>query len=548
MKYLSMFIAFLILFSLVRLLGELATPNSTSAYFAPVSMTQMPPLNPLNLSSSANNIVFLPLMIISNLPALPTATPTPTQTPTPTPTSTPSPTQTQPPTLTPTPTATVGFPEVSDAIYQQNRDVSAVIIPASSCTRVSSSPILVGDFIVWGMYDTLNNCTPHSPYYLSVLGYNLQTGRVYEMAQSGSSEATLLVQPEAELVFQNVVFGNSTVLALNASTFQIEYHVPQGFNVTSDASGVYLNGLYYFGTINPPGGMCQNPINPNCGGIFALDANGNLVHSLNLEDGFRSWIGAGLTTDGQFIYAGGAEQFLGDSDDQFLYGCSVVKLDLQLNILAYFDPGDEGCHSSGVGQNDEDAVAGEVVIAGDGSLWAVFTHSVDSRNMFAMYHLDANLQPMCVFELQGGPLPMAGYYQAPTIDANGNVYVNISPEGVGQNSTGELWKVTPACQGAKLADLPQGGASTPVLADDQYILTITAGELQIRDLNGAIVQTYTLATQATVISSPMIVNGVIYVVDTTGALTMIHNSGLQGYGTAAWPRYRHDNFGTGGQP
>lgn len=536
MKYFVRFAVFLVLFSLVGVLGGLVMPDWTAAGFAAVEVTRMPSPTPPNLSSLANNTAFLPLIIVSNLPAYPTATPTPTQTPTPT------------TTFTPTPTATIGFPEVGEAIYQQNGDVSTVIIPASTCTRVSSSPILVGDFIVWGMYDTLNNCAPHSPYFLSVLGYHLQTGRVYELAQSGGSEATLLHQPDAGLVFQNVVFGNSAALALNANTFQIVYSVPQGFNVTSDASGVYLNGLYYFGTINPPGGMCQNPINPNCGSIFALDANGNLVHSLNLDDGFRSWIGAGLTTDGQFIYAGGAEQFLGDSESQFLYGCSVVKLDTQLNILAYFDPGDEGCHSSGVGQNDEDAVAGEVVIAGDGSLWAVFTHGVDSRNKFAMYHLDTNLQPLCVFELQGGPLPMAGYYQAPTIDANGNVYVNVSLNGVGQNSTGELWKVTPDCQGTKLATLPQGGSSTPVLADDQYILTISAGALQIRDLNGTIVQTYTLATQAMVISSPMIVDGVIYVVDSSGALTIIRNSGLQGYGTAAWPRYRHDNFGSGVQP
>jgi hypothetical protein len=98
-----------------------------------------------------------------------------------------------------------------------------------------------------------------------------------------------------------------------------------------------------------------------------------------------------------------------------------------------------------------------------------------------------------------------------------------------------------------MATLTRGGTSTPVLADDRYILTIAAGELQIRDLSGNVVKTYPLASQATVVASPMIADGVIYVVDTTGSLTVIRNSGLQGYGTAAWPRYRHDNYGSGWQ-
>lgn len=65
--------------------------------------------------------------------------------------------------------------------------------------------------------------------------------------------------------------------------------------------------------------------------------------------------------------------------------------------------------------------------------------------------------------------------------------MNISLEGVRKNGSGQLWKVTPACQGTKLADLPQGGTSTPVLADDRYILTISADKLQIRDLSGNVV-------------------------------------------------------------
>ncbi|NWG34376.1 MAG: hypothetical protein HXY42_08035 [Chloroflexi bacterium] len=499
------------------------------------------------------NIPLLTVLILFTLACSLTSAPTPTAEIPPIETATPPPVPTEaavgptaPPAAESIPVS-VPFQPVADAVYQTNGDVTSITVPSGSCANVTASPIQAGDFIVWANHDRGQggNCTA-SPYKDALLGYNVRDGKLYLLARSGSSEATLLYQPEAGRVFQNIVFGGS-VSALDANTFEKVASLPKDFRATSDASGVYLNGLFYFGTVNTPEKFCQQPVNENCGGLFAMDASGNIVYSLNVQDGFRSWIGAGLTSDGQFIYAGGAEQFLGATDTEFYYGCSVVKLDPQLNILAYFDPGDKGCHSSGVGQNDEDAVAGEVVIAGDGSLWAAFTHGVDSRNMFAMYHLDANLQPMCVFELQGGPLPMTGYYQSPTIDKDGNVYVNLSPGGVGQNGDGQLWKVTPACQGTQLATLTRGGTSTPVLADDQYILTIAAGELQIRDLSGNVVKTYALASGAQVIGSPMIAGGAIYIVDSTGSLTVIQNSGLQGYGTAVWPRYRHDNYGSGVQ-
>lgn len=446
------------------------------------------------------------------------------------------------------PPVTVTFPHVADAVYVHSGNVTTITIPYGGCARVSSSPILVGDFVVWGMYDQLSDCSGASPYRDALLGYHVRAGKLYLLGRYGSAEATPLFEPDAGRVFENIVFGGSTVTPLDAVTFQKVYTLTSGFRATSDASGVYLNGLFYFGTINTPQNFCQNPINPNCGGVFALDAGGNLSYTLNISDGFRSWIGAGLTSDGQHIYAGGAEQFYGASSSAYLYGCSVVKLDPQLNIVASFDPGDTGCHRTGVGQNDEDAVAGEVVIAGDGSLWVAFTHGVDSRNMFALYHLDSNLNTLCVFERPGGPLPMTGYYQSHTVDKDGNAYVNFIPGGVAQTGPGELWKVTPACAGTKLADLPQqGGRSTPVLADDQYVLSTLSGQLQIRTLTGTLVAMYTLATSAQVIASPMIANGVIYVVDSTGALTVIRNSGLLGYGTAAWPRYRRDNFGSGTQ-
>ncbi|WP_185057725.1 hypothetical protein, partial [Pseudomonas brassicacearum] len=102
-------------------------------------------------------------------------------------------------------------------------------------------------------------------------------------------------------------------------------------------------------------------VNPNCGGVFAVDSKGQIVHRLNTDDGFRSWVAAGITTDGQYLYVGGSPQHKGDSESEYLYGCSTVKLDKSLRILASADPGDRGCHRTGLGNADEDAVAGEPV-------------------------------------------------------------------------------------------------------------------------------------------------------------------------------------------
>ncbi len=57
-------------------------------------------------------------------------------------------------------------------------------------------------------------------------------------------------------------------------------------------------------------------------------------------------------------------------------------------------------------------------------------------------------------------------------------------------------------------------------------------------------QEYALASDARVLTSPVIRDGVIYVAQEDGTLNIIENSGVNGYGTAVWPRYRRDNNGS----
>ena len=76
------------------------------------------------------------------------------------------------------------------------------------------------------------------------------------------------------------------------------------------------------------------------------------------------------------------------------------------------------------------------------------------------------------------------------------------------------------------------------------MLLATDGRLQILTLDGQMVQEYALASDARVNASPVIQDGVIYVVQEDGTLNIIENSGVSGYGSAIWPRYRHDNLGS----
>lgn len=80
---------------------------------------------------------------------------------------------------------------------------------------------------------------------------------------------------------------------------------------------------------------------------------------------------------------------------------------------------------------------------------------------------------------------------------------------------------------------------------EQYAGAGTDGRLQVLTLDGQMVQDYALASDARVLTSPVIHEGVIYVVQEDGTLNIIEDSGLTGYGNAIWPRYRHNNQGSG---
>ncbi|BCX81618.1 hypothetical protein MIT9_P1196 [Methylomarinovum caldicuralii] len=440
---------------------------------------------------------------------------------------------------------------VPDAVYgQTDSGIEYVTIPVTDCANLTATPIVVGDWLVYPMHEHSSNCSGPGPYRHTLFGYRLSDGRLYQLRDDGAGEAPLNYWQDQDLLLWNTTFGG-TVFLLDPGTFDLRRKL--SVQTTSDSGGVVLDGLYYFCTINSPDHTCQNPTNPNCGALFAIDAEGNVVHSLNLDGGFLAWIGTSPTSDGQYLYWSTAAQTVGEkSGDEttYTYGCSVVKTDKELNVLASFDPGDPACYMLPFTGANMDSVSGEVVPDGTG-LWVQYVRPNEAAGAggqfkSVLYRLDLNLQEQCRLTFDFEPQTQAaGFYAAPTVDADGNAYVPVSVPDADHTRRGQLWKVTPACEATLLAEVPGSFAhASPTLADDRYVLFATDGRLQVLTLTGEQVRDYTLASQAPVLTSPVIHEGTIYVVQEDGTLNRIEGSGVAGYGSAIWPRYRRDNRGS----
>jgi len=434
-------------------------------------------------------------------------------------------------------------PLVSGAVYGQANGVKYVRIDTTDCANLTATPTLVSGWLVYPMNEYTQNCSANSAYERTLFGYKLQDGRLYAMYEGASGEATLLYDAGQNVVYWTTIFG-ATAFLFDAQTWEIRQRV--GIGATSDSGGTLLGNRFYFGSVNTPDASCQNPINADCGALFALDSAGSVVDRLDINTGFRTWVSGSVTTDGQYLYVGSAKQTMGQAgvENEYLYGCSVTKLDANLNILASFDPGDPSCYYQPFEGANADSVAGEVVQAGT-SLWVQYVRPNDSGLKSALYRLDLNLTEQCRVEFPFEPQTQTvGFYAAPTVDKDGNAYVVVSVPDAQNTRRGQLWRVAQDCQTTLLAEAPGSWAhASPTLADDQYVLFATDGKLQILGLDGQVAQEYALASAARVNAGPVIHEGVIYVVQEDGTLNIIENSGLVGYGNAIWPRYRHDNSG-----
>ncbi len=427
-------------------------------------------------------------------------------------------------------------------------DVSWVgIVAEPGCTNITATPTLVGRWLVFPDH-RYRECSlgDPDPSTWKLYGYDLDAGRIHVLFEGAEGEAPLLYDAGAGLVWWPTTLGG-TVQILDAADFGRVHQV--GVGSTADGAGTMVDGVYFQGTVNGPDPACQQPVNPNCGALFAIDREGEVVRVRNTDDGFRAWVGTGVTSVGDHLYWGTAAQTVGEKsgdESEYLGGCSVVETDVELNIVATFDPGDLACYKLDYEGANEDSVSGEVVPDGSG-LWVQYVRpndaAMEAEGRVAMYRLGTDLSERCRvdFPWRSG-MQTVGFYAAPTVDRDGRAFVSVTVPGGDGNRHGQLWRVTPSCDATLLVDVPGVSAlSSPTLADDRVVLFATDRTLRIVDLDGAVRASYRLGSDDLVHASPVIVDGVVYVLQQDGTMNVVRGTGLSGYGSAIWPRYRHDD-------
>lgn len=440
-----------------------------------------------------------------------------------------------------TPVASALAP-VADAAYGEVGGVSFVRVPADECTNITATPTLVGEWLLYPSHER-RECKRAGFDGGYLYAFSIDEGRLYVAYEGAEGEAPLTYDAAHGLVYWPVTFGGNLII-LDAETLAVREKVSLG--TTADSSGVVVGDTFFVGTVNTPDPACQDPLNAACGSLVAVQED-EVVARLDFDDGFRAWVGTGVTSDGEYLYWGTAAQTVGaksGDESEYLYGCSVVKTDRQLRVLASFDPGELGCHELPFEGANMDSVSGEVVPDGTG-LWVQFVRPNGSEMVSALYRLDLDLREVCRVEFPFAPAWQAvGFYGAPTVDEEGFAYVSVTVPWTKDQPRGELWRVGPDCSAERLFGVEGAWAQASPTLVEGAVLFATDGALLLLDRHGTVLREVELASSARVLSSPVVVGGVVYVLQEDGTLNVIPGLGIGGYGDAIWPRYRHDNAGS----
>jgi hypothetical protein len=439
------------------------------------------------------------------------------------------------------------LPELSGAQYEIDGDVTYITFDGGECANVVATPTVSGDYVIFPIHAKTKSCDVPGTYNSGALAYSPTTGKLYEIASGPQSEGVLLVQAKENQIFWpyvNAATAKETFRILDSESFGSIANGAGQIRASSDSSPLYLDGIYYFGTVNSPQPICQgttgSDYEKDCGAIFGVDPQGQVVRRLDVDKGFRNWITASPVTDGTHIYTGGGAQSKGDTETEYLYGCSLLKLDKDLNIVASADPGDEGCRNLG---KLKSAPAGEIALTKNG-LWVQWLGPNEAGGIANISLYDHDLNTLCNASINvGTDTTVAGFYQAPTVDKDGNAYIVTNGDSSGTNRHAQLYKVDQKCNLTLLAEGEGQASVSPTLADDKYVLFPVDGKLKIITMDGKEFKSYTLASTAKVSAGPIIHKGVIYVIAEDATITAINNSGIQGYGAADWPRFRANNRG-----
>jgi len=407
----------------------------------------------------------------------------------------------------------------------QSDTITSYTINNNGCTKAKGTPIIVNGYVVFNLYD--NDCKgPHGDT-LFALDPNTQT--LYDLGDYGSSEGTMLYNND-QLFIPSL---DSAYYLLDISNIMQPVLLHDNRRMKSvDSAALFFNDHYYVGTINHPNPLCQRDVNIDCGAFLKIDMTGQIVDRLDLQDGHRAWHTGAPTTNGEHIFIGTGTDIKGDTDTEYLHGCSVLKLDENLNVLAIADPELQGC-SEVEGTKLETAVTGEVAL-GPNNVWVQFV-GPEQHDETAVIQYDHDLNEICrAYFPRMSQYASAGYYQAPTIDADGNAYVTIQHAENQAKLT--AYKIDTDCVPTKLADAV-GYDGVPLTLTNQGVLFLSPGQLQIVSET-----TQTIKLPAgSVTSAPIVHNGDVYVLTEEGTLHVIKHDLEYAEG---WPRLRGDNHGS----
>ena len=430
------------------------------------------------------------------------------------------------------------FPELETVVYGTTPTGRTFTLVDSECVKVTAAPVVIGDHVVYPLLEE-KDCPDEPKYRGLAVGYHAGDEKIHILMDKLEAEGTSRWLPEEGVVLWPTL-SQVGLNIIDDETF-VSLAKVDGLSAAVDSSPIWLGNRAYFGTVNTPYPPCQDEPNPDCGAFFGVDLDGTIERRIDANDGLRMWMTGSATTDGEFLYLGGGEQTWGADDETYLMGCSMIKVDADLALLAFDDPDQQACFPNGY---LESAVSGEPAL-GPESVWVQFRSPGDDRGKVAVIHYDRDLVEQCRAEFDASiAWGAGGFYQGPTVNAEGSALVTYTLP-VGEASVkGHLFQIAPDCTVQTLHLSNNQLRVTPTLADDKWVLLASGDQLLVIDDAGNIVETHELATSAAVSGGPIIEDGRIFVVARDGALTIIDDTAVTGYGDAWWPRFRHDNWGS----
>jgi len=485
-----------------------------------------------------------------------------------------------------------------ETITVYNTDLNDHHPANDACLDLTATPTRIHDLLMFPLhYQSPRACevVDGPGHVANLIAWSLDDGRFYELPETayGAETGVLWDKEGQRIVWTNT--SSSPVVVVDDVDFLERSRL--SFTTGVDSSGVLVGDLFYVGTTDPPDGNCNLAVvgveNPDCGAVIAVDAvSGEEADRLDYDtpatdsspvaSHFRTWIGgsvsarrvAGGATE---LFVGTTNQYgitdigeIGEVDHEYRYGCSVVKLDEDLQILAAFDPGDEGCTLAEPWNPDDvafkSAVAGEVVVVDDG-VWAQYTlpntgPAVPGTKTaeVEVFKLSHDLEEQCRFAFPTTiAQKSARFYQAPTVSATGEAYVVYNtpgnPELEASPWNTHVYELTaePAgsgwdCTSREIMTLAERSWSSPTLADDRYVLVPTFKELHVYDLVADRIHAVLpigSGERADMQTAPVVTDGKVILLDSVGVMTVIEGLGLSGYGSAMWPRFRRNDAALG---